>query len=58
MEKMTVAFIGCGSFARNFVELFQVHPAVEKVYVCDLIPERAKEYSEKFNFVFVFYLKL
>ncbi len=49
MEKMTVAFIGCGSFARNFVELFKVHPAVEKVYVCDLIPERAKEYSEKFD---------
>lgn len=48
-EKLTVAFIGCGNFAKNFIPLFKVHPTVDKVYVCDLIPEKAKEYSEKFN---------
>ena len=41
--------IGCGNFARNFVPLFCKHPAVESVCVCDLIPSRAKEYSEEFG---------
>lgn len=44
-----IAVIGCGNFAKNFVPLFSAHPAVEKVYVCDLIPERAQSYSEKFG---------
>ena len=48
-EKMKLCLVGCGSFARNFVPLFKAHPAVEKVYVCDLIPERAKFYSETFD---------
>lgn len=49
MEKMKVCFVGCGSFARNFVPLMKAHPYVEKVYVCDLIAERAQEYAEKFQ---------
>ena len=49
LKKMTVAFIGCGEFARCFVPLFQAHPYVEKVYVCDLLPERAQEYRELFG---------
>lgn len=49
MKKLTVAVIGCGNFARNFVPLFKSHPYVEKVYVCDLIPERAQAYSERFS---------
>ncbi len=48
-EKLTVCFVGCGRFAKHFVGLMKAHPAVEKVYVCDLIPEKAKEYSEKFD---------
>ncbi len=48
-ERLTVAIVGCGNFARCFVELFKVHPTVDKVYVCDIIPERAKEYSERFD---------
>lgn len=48
-ERMTVAIVGCGNFARFFVDLFKAHPNVDKVYVCDLIPEKAKEYSEKFD---------
>ena len=43
-EKFTVALIGCGAFAKNFVPLFKAHPYVEKFYVCDLIPEKAAEY--------------
>ena len=42
-EKITIAVIGCGRFAKNFVPLFKAHPEVKKVYVCDLIEERAKD---------------
>ena len=48
-EKIVIAVIGCGRFAKNFVPLFKAHPEVKKVYVCDLIPERAKSYSEMFG---------
>ena len=47
-DKITIAFIGCGSFARNFIRLFQLHPMVEKVYVCDLIAEKAEAYERQF----------
>jgi len=49
MNKMTVAVIGCGNFAQGFVPLFKAHPYVEKVYVCDIIPEKVKDYSERFG---------
>ncbi len=48
-EKMKVAVIGCGRFAKNFVPLFKAHPVVEKVYVCDLDKSRAEDYSRKFD---------
>lgn len=48
-KKLTIAMIGCGRFARAFVDLFKNHPVVEKVYVCDLIKEREEEYAEKFG---------
>lgn len=49
MKKLTVAMIGCGRFASFFVPLFKAHPEVEKVYVCDILEERAKSYSKKFD---------
>ena len=48
-KKIRIAFIGCGRFAKHFVPLFKAHPEVEKVFVCDLIPERAQKYSEFFK---------
>lgn len=48
-KKITIAIIGCGSFARHFVPLFKNHPTIEKVYACDLITSKADEYSEKFD---------
>ncbi len=48
-KKLTVAVIGCGDFSRCFVPLFKAHPLVEKVYVCDLIRERAADYSARFG---------
>ena len=48
-EKMKIAIIGCGRFCKAFVPLFKAHPVVEKVWVCDLIRERAEDYSAKFD---------
>ncbi|MBR4220911.1 MAG: Gfo/Idh/MocA family oxidoreductase [Victivallales bacterium] len=48
-DRLRIAFIGCGGFARNFVPLFKLHPLVEKVYVCDLVAEKAAEFSRVFG---------
>lgn len=48
-EKIRIAIIGCGRFSPFFVPLFKAHPSVEKVYVCDLIRERAEAFSERFG---------
>ncbi|MDD3336970.1 MAG: Gfo/Idh/MocA family oxidoreductase [Eubacteriales bacterium] len=48
-KSLTVCVVGCGDFARNFVPLFKAHPYVSKVYVCDLLPERAQEYKKMFD---------
>lgn len=47
--KLRVCFVGCGEFAACFVPLFKAHPLVEKVYVCDLLRERALDYSRRFG---------
>ena len=49
MEKLRICFIGCGSFARDFVPLFKAHPYVDRVFVCDLVRERAEEYKKLFD---------
>ncbi len=49
MKKIRMAIIGCGPFAKQFVSLFKNHPNVEKVYVCDLIKEKAKNFAECFE---------
>ena len=48
-EKIRIGFVGCGQFARNFVSLFQAHPACEYVAVCDKFRDRAENYMEKFK---------
>ena len=48
-EKIRIGFVGCGQFARNFVPLFQAHPACEYVAVCDKFRDRAEIYMEKFK---------
>ena len=44
---MKIGVIGTGQFARSFISLWQLHPAVEEVYVTDLIPERAAQHVEQ-----------
>lgn len=48
-KRLNVAIIGCGGFARNFVKLFQLHPTVDSVSVCDLVREKAESYRESFG---------
>ena len=48
-EKINIAIIGCGEFSPHFIPLFQNHPYVKKVWVCDILPERAKAASERFG---------
>ena len=48
-EKIKIAIIGCGRFARSFVPLWKAHRAVESVYVCDLKRERAEAYAAEFQ---------
>ena len=47
--KIRIGFVGCGQFARNFVPLFQAHPACEYVAVCDKFRDRAENYMETFH---------
>lgn len=48
-SKINLAVIGCGEFAKGFVPLFQAHPLVEKVFVCDIVKEKAAAYSNRFG---------
>ena len=48
-KKLVVAVIGCGAFSQRFIKLFKEHPNVDKVYVCDLISEKAEEFSKRFG---------
>ena len=49
MKTFNIAVIGCGEFAASFVKLFQLHPAIGEVYVCDKIREKAEAYADKFG---------
>lgn len=45
----TLALIGCGKFAHHFVKLFLAHPDLKKLYVCDLIREKAESFRDEFG---------
>lgn len=44
---VSIGMIGAGQFAGSFAKLFDIHPDVERVYVTDLLPERAHELVER-----------
>ena len=48
-DKIRIAIIGCGEFAKEFIPIFKAHPYVEKIFVCDKIKEKALEYQKKFD---------
>ncbi|HEY2172904.1 MAG TPA: Gfo/Idh/MocA family oxidoreductase [Mycobacteriales bacterium] len=51
---MRIGVVGTGQFARSFIALWQLHPEVEAVYACDVVPERAREHQQKYGLAGVF----
>ncbi len=44
--KLNLGIVGYGAFSKDFVDLFHLHPDIEKMYVAELYPERRKEIKE------------
>ena len=40
--KLRIGIVGLGYFSDDFIKLFKMHPDVEEVAVCDLLPERVE----------------
>lgn len=49
MKKIKVGVVGLGNFSGDFIDLFNTHPDVAEVAVCDLLPERIKETCERWG---------
>ena len=47
MKKLRIGFVGISNFSMSFIKLFKMHPDVEEIAVCDLVPERIAEAVEK-----------
>ena len=47
---ISVGLVGLGAFGSSFVELFKSHPAVDRVALCDRVPERIKQFAERESF--------
>jgi predicted dehydrogenase len=46
---LTIGILGAGSFARSLIPLFQAHPAVDAVYLAEVLPERRAEQAARFG---------
>ena len=44
---MIIGVVGCGSFAQSFIPLFQAHPQVSEVVLCDLDDRKVAESAAK-----------
>jgi len=44
---ISIGVVGCGRFAPGFVRFFRDHPLVDRVALCDVVPERVKENLER-----------
>lgn len=49
MNRIKVGIVGLGQFSPQFIELFQAHPGVAEVYVCDIVPERLERVATDFG---------
>ena len=45
----TIGICGAGQFARSFATLWDVHPNVDRLYVTDLVPERAQHLASLYH---------
>ena len=41
--------VGCGSFAQSFIRLFQLHPYVDDIVLCDLGADKLAENAERWG---------
>ena len=48
-KKLRVAIIGCGGISHAHMAAYKSIPEVELVGFCDILPERLKEYQEKYG---------
>lgn len=46
---MTIAIVGCGSFAHSFIPLFRAHPLIDEVVLCDLDEGKLSETAAKYH---------
>lgn len=42
-----IGIVGLGNFSDDFIRLFRLHPGVDDIVLCDLVPERVKKSLEK-----------
>lgn len=49
MTQIKVGIVGLGQFSPQFIELYQAHPDVSEVYVCDVIEERVERVMRDFG---------
>ncbi len=46
---ISIGIVGCGRFAPGFIRFFKDHPQVNRVALCDIVPERVEKNLRKFN---------
>jgi predicted dehydrogenase len=44
---ISVGLVGLGAFGSEFADMFQSHPLVDRIALCDREPERIKKFAEK-----------
>ncbi len=47
---ISIGLVGLGAFGSSFAESFKNHPAVDRIALCDRVPERIKEFAERESF--------
>jgi predicted dehydrogenase len=46
---LRIGVVGVGRFSKTFIPLFNAHPIVDEVVLCEIVPERLKEGMERFG---------
>jgi len=44
---ISISLVGLGAFGSAFAELFKRHPLVDRVGLCDQVPERIRRFAEQ-----------
>jgi predicted dehydrogenase len=47
MKRIKVAIVGAGQFSQCFIPLYQAHPAVQEVSLCEVFPERLAQEADR-----------